>query len=377
MKGRWAVCAGVIGLLGCGPSTYTIGAGGERTAGTRFDGAYSSGGMDEARAQRERRAEAARYTGGGTSNSVSRPSECGSGGSPDATRSIALVFAGLSDFISGPTPDATVVQRATARGSTSSVYLHDSRSSVERLEDSWNERDGSVQASRARCERDVAARDVQRTLAAADALQSKLQCVVTASVDLRAPGDTVADAVARGQLLLSQWALERARLDAAGQEMSIAPSSSGPRSASVVQDRLRQALMGLRALARGAALQFGAAIDARRAALRGGAPAPSVLAAYRSLSLCVSNRPPPREADRRVVARHIARLRERAAGCGTASHSVSIVVDGVSGVPTQIRGEHGPVSDCVRDAIQSMQLPPVDRESWTLEFPLDTSSETL
>ncbi len=368
-------------LSACGSNAYTIGPGGERFDGTRNDDAYAYGGTAEGRAQRERHAEAARYTGGGTSAARRRVSECGSGGDPDATRGIALVFASLADAITGPQADATIVSRSSSAGSSSAVYLHDSRSSVERLQDGWSAGDAAAQQGRANCERDVAARDVQRTrdvaardvqrtLAAADALQSKLQCVVTASADLRTPGESVADAAARGQLLLSQWALERTRLEAAGHDLSGSSGTAGPRSAAVARSRLTQALAGLQTLARGAAVQLGTSMDARRAALRAGTPVPRARAAYRALSVCLSNHPPRDEADRGVVVGEIARLRERAAECNAASISLSVVVDGETGVPTRVTSESGTVPRCVVDAVTAMQLPAVDRDSWTLQFPL-------
>ncbi len=357
-------------LSACGSNAYTIGPGGERFDGTRNDDAYAYGGTAEGRAQRERHAEAARYTGGGTSAARRRVSECGSGGDADATRGIALVFASLVDAITGPQADATIVSRSSSAGSSSAIYIHDSRSSVERLQDGWNAGDAAAQQGRANCERDVAARDVQRTLAAADALQSKLQCVVTASADLRTPGESVADAAARGQLLLSQWALERTRLEAAGHDLSGSSGTAGPRSAAVARSRLTQALAGLQTLARGAAVQLGTSMDARRAALRAGTPVPRARAAYRALSVCLSNHPPRDEADRGVVVGEIARLRERAAECNAASISLSVVVDGETGVPTRVTSESGTVPRCVVDAVTAMQLPVVDRDSWTLQFPL-------
>ena len=357
-------------LSACGSNAYTIGPGGERFDGTRNDDAYAYGGTAEGRAQRERHAEAARYTGGGTSAARRRVSECGSGGDADATRGIALVFASLADAITGPQADATIVSRSSSAGSSSAIYIHDSRSSVERLQDGWNAGDAAAQQGRANCERDVAARDVQRTLAAADALQSKLQCVVTASADLRTPGESVADAAARGQLLLSQWALERTRLEAAGHDLSGSSGTAGPRSAAVARSRLTQALAGLQTLARGAAVQLGTSMDARRAALRAGTPVPRARAAYRALSVCLSNHPPRDEADRGVVVGEIARLRERAAECNAASISLSVVVDGETGVPTRVTSESGTVPRCVVDAVTAMQLPAVDRDSWTLQFPL-------
>ena len=381
---RWKMAVVSLGLYAaCVPDAYTIGSDGQRYEGTRNDGAYSSGGMAEARAQRARRAEAAQYTGGrATSSSASRQSAgCSGVGAPDATRGIALAFATLSDAIVGPRPDATVVTDSTPTGSTTSVYVHDSRSSVEQMQARWSADDVAARQYQAECERDVAARDarraqdaaardVQRTLASADALQSKLQCVVTAATDLRAPGESVADVAARGQLLLSQWALERSRLDAAGRDVSDRSSESGRAGSNIARTRMAEALAGLQRLARGAAVQLGQAMDARRASVRAGAPVPSGRNAYRALRMCLSNPALPESADRRIVVGEIGHLRERAAACNAEPISLSVTVDGETGVPLQVRSPAGPVPRCIVDATKAMQLLPVDRDTWVFEFPL-------